>query len=63
MSSVKVRVKVIEDNTGIKSEIPVLLTEQGELSSVTDYILKLEAEGVSASLINSVLQAISLLLE
>lgn len=63
MSSVKVRVKVIEDNTGIKSEIPVLLTEQGELSSVTDYILKLEAEGVSASLINSVLQAISLLLD
>ena len=39
MPSVKVRVKVIEDNTGIKSEIPILLTEQGELSSVTDYIL------------------------
>lgn len=63
MPSVKVRAKVIEDNTGIKSEIPVLLTEQGELSSVTDYILKLEAEGASASLINGVIQAISLLLD
>ena len=63
MPSVKARAKVIEDNTGIKSEIPVLLTEQGELSSVTDYILKLEAEGASASLINGVLQAISLLLD
>lgn len=63
MPSVKVRVKVIEDNTGIKSEIPILLTEQGELSSVTDYILKLEADGASASLINGVIQAISLLLD
>ena len=63
MPSIKVRAKVIEDNTGVKSEIPVLLTEQGELSSVTDYILKLEAEGASASLINGVLQAVSLLLD
>lgn len=57
MPSVKVRVKVIEDNTGIKSEIPILLTEQGELSSVTDYILKLEADGASASLIKALLQS------
>jgi len=43
LSSVKVKATVVEDNTGIKSQLPVLLTEQGELSVVTDYLLKMEA--------------------
>ncbi|MEZ8192605.1 gamma-mobile-trio recombinase GmtY [Vibrio sp. 1F279] len=63
MSSVKVRATIVEDNTGIKSQIPILLTEQGELSTVTDYLLKLEADGVSHSVMNGFLQAVSLLLD
>ena len=62
MPSVRVYATIVEDNTGIKSHLPVLLTEQGELSSVTDYVLKLEADGVSASVIKGFLQAVSLLL-
>ncbi len=63
MSSVKVRATIVEDNTGIKSQLPILLTEQGELSTVTDYLLKLEADGVSNSVMNRFLQAVSLLLD
>ena len=59
MPSVRVYATIVEDNTGIKSQLPVLLTEQGELSSVTDYVLKLEADGVSASVIKGFLQAVS----
>ncbi|MEB0811586.1 MULTISPECIES: gamma-mobile-trio recombinase GmtY [Enterobacterales] len=62
MPSVRVYATIVEDNTGIKSQLPVLLTEQGELSSVTDYVLNLEADGVSASVIKGFLQAVSLLL-
>lgn len=63
MSSVKVRATIVEDNTGIKSQLPILLTEQGELSTVTDYLLKLEVDGVSNSVMNGFLQAVSLLLD
>lgn len=62
MPSVRVYATIVEDNTGIKSQLPVLLTEQGELSSVTDYVLNLEADGVSASVMKGFLQAVSLLL-
>lgn len=63
MSSVKVRATIVEDNTGIKSQLPILLTEQGELGTVTDYLLKLEADGMSNSVMNGFLQAVSLLLD
>jgi integrase len=63
LSSVKVRATIVEDNTGIKSQLPVLLTEQGELSVVTDYLLKMEASGVSASVMNQFIQVVSLLLD
>nr|WP_139102925.1 hypothetical protein [Klebsiella quasipneumoniae] len=45
MSSVKVKATIVEDNTGIKSQLPILITEQGEVGSVTDYLLKMEADG------------------
>ena len=63
MSSVKVKATIVEDNTGVKSQIPILLTEQGEVGSVTDYVLKLEAEGSSHSSMNAFIRAVSLLLE
>ncbi|PNW66974.1 gamma-mobile-trio recombinase GmtY [Aeromonas veronii] len=62
MAIVSVRATVIEDNTGIKSEIPILLTEQGELGVVTDYMLKLEADGSSISMMKGVIRAVTLLL-
>ncbi|EFH6012589.1 hypothetical protein GU808_24405 [Escherichia coli] len=34
MSSVKVKATIVEDNTGIKSQLPILITEQGEVGSV-----------------------------
>ncbi|MDE1352028.1 hypothetical protein L9W80_17970 [Vibrio aestuarianus] len=63
MSSVKVRATIVEDNTGIKSQLLILLTEQGELGAVTDYLIKLEVEGVSNSVMDGFLQAVSLLLD
>lgn len=63
MPTVRVKATIVEDNTGVKSQLPVLLTEQGELSSVTDYLLKLEADGMSASVIKGFLQAVSLLID
>ena len=63
MSSVKVKATIVEDNTGVKSQIPILLTDQGEVGSVTDYVLKLEAEGLSGSSMNAFIRAVQLLLE
>lgn len=63
MASVKVKVSIVEDNTGIKSQLPILITEQGEVRSVTDYLLKLETDGASNALMNGFIQAISLFLE
>ena len=63
MSSVKVKATIVEDNTGIKSQLPILITEQGEVGSVTDYLLKMEADGASNALMNGFIQATSLLLD
>ena len=63
MTTVKVRATIIEDNTGVKSQIPTLLTEEGEISSVTDYLLLMEANGSSNSSMLSLIRAISLLLD
>ncbi len=63
MASVKVKATVVEDNTGIRSQIPILLTDQGELRSVTEYLLKMEADGLSQSLMNGFLRAVSLFLD
>ena len=57
MAVVSVRATVVEDNTGIKSEMPILLTEQGELGVVTDYLLKMEADGNSISMMVSAVKS------
>lgn len=62
MAVVSVRATVVEDNTGIKSEMPILLTEQGELGVVTDYLLKMEADGNSISMMKGFIRAVTLLL-
>lgn len=62
-SSVKVKASIVEDETGIKSELPIILTEQGELSPVTDFLLHKELEGKSRSWMNRVIRATQLLMD
>lgn len=62
-TSVRVKATIVEDDTGVKSELPIILTEEGELGPVTDYLLKLEADGRSASTINTVVRAVRLLID
>ncbi|WP_374090102.1 hypothetical protein [Methylomicrobium lacus] len=63
MISTKVRAKIVEDNSGVATEIPILLTKQGPISSITDYLLELHLNGASKSSINKVIQSIAMLLE
>lgn len=63
MVAVRVIGKVVEDNTGVASEIPVLMTAEGEIPSLTDYILYLHANGRSMSTLDKVVRAVSMLLE
>ena len=39
MAVVKIKTKVVSDNTGIECELPTLLTEQGELLPLLDFLL------------------------
>lgn len=41
MFATKVTAKVVRDKSGVATEIPVILTDQGVLGSVTDYVLSL----------------------
>jgi integrase len=59
----RVKATIHEDNTGKKSELPIILTDEGELSPLTDYLLKMEANGGSLSSINNVVRATQLLIE
>lgn len=63
MTTVSVVAKIVEDNTGVASEIPLLITEEGELSLLTDYLLHLHANGRSKSTLEKVVRAVSLLLD
>lgn len=62
MFVVKVKAKIIEDNTGAKVELPILRTEKGPLMSVVRYVLNLHVSGASLSTITSNLRSIILLL-
>lgn len=63
MATVSVVAKIVEDNTGVASEIPLLMTAEGELSSLTDYLLHLQANGSSKSTLEKVVRAVALLLD
>jgi ribulose 1,5-bisphosphate synthetase/thiazole synthase len=39
VTPVKVRARVVVDNTGTECEMPIIVTEQGVLSSLLDYLL------------------------
>lgn len=63
MVAVSVVAKIVEDNTGVASEIPLLITEEGELSPLTDYLLYLHANGRSKSTLEKAIRAVAMLLE
>jgi site-specific recombinase XerC len=63
MATVSVIAKIVEDNTGVASQIPLLMTEDGELSSLTDYLLYLHANGRSKSMLEKVVRAVAMLLD
>lgn len=63
MVAVSVVAKIVEDNTGVASEIPLLVTAEGEISSLTDYLLYLQANGRSKSTLEKVVRAVAMLLD
>lgn len=63
MASVSVVAKIVEDNTGVASELPLLITEEGELSPLTDYLLYLHANGRSKSTLEKTVRAVAMLLD
>lgn len=63
MATVSIVAKIVEDNTGIASEIPLLVTEEGELSPLTDYLLYLQANGRSKSTLEKVVRGVAMLLD
>lgn len=63
MIATKVIAKIAQDNSGVTTDIPVILTDEGVLVSVTDYVLSLHLNGISLSTINKHIQSIILLAE
>ena len=62
MSHVTTRAKVIQDNTGVELELPVIITEHGVLMPLVDYLLE-KAHARSYSWMQKVVQSVSLLLD
>lgn len=64
MQIVKVNAKVVQDDSGVFSEIPVLLDENKDvIQPLMEYALKLKRNGRSPSTINNCIKATQLLLE
>ena len=63
MIATKIIAKIVQDKSGVATEIPVILTDEGVLESVTDYVLSLHLSGTAISTINKHIQSIILLIE
>lgn len=63
MIATKVVANVVQDKSGIATQIPIVLTDEGVLASVTDYVLSLHLNGTSKSTITKHIQSIILLIE
>lgn len=63
MTTLTLKATVVEDNSGIQSQLPLVFTEQGEVQTVTDYLLYLEANDISQSVINRTVRAIRLIID
>lgn len=62
MDHTTVRAKIHRDNTGVVTEIPVIMTEHGPLEPLVDYLLD-KANRRSQSWMNKLIQAVGLLLD
>lgn len=64
MSIVKVIAKVVDDDTGVKTEVPVLLDENNQvLKPLLDFTLKLKRDGRSQTKLDELVSSVRLLLE
>ena len=64
MSIVKVIAKVVDDDSGIKTEVPVLLDENNQvLKPLLDFTLKLKRDGRSQTKLDELVSSVRLLLE
>ena len=63
MFATKVIAKIAQESSGVTTDIPVILTDEGVLASVADYVLSLQLNGISLSTINKHIQSITLLIE
>lgn len=64
MQTVKVIAKVIDDNSGVYTRIPVLLDQNNEpIKPLVEYALKLKRNGMSPPTISNYIKATQLLLE
>jgi site-specific recombinase XerD len=63
MIATKITANVVEDQSGIATQIPVVLTDEGVVESVTDYVLHLHTNGAAKPTISRRLQSIILLIE
>ena len=61
---VRVNAKVVQDDSGVFTEIPVLLDQNTEpVKPLVEYALKLKRDGISQSTISNYIKATQLLLE
>jgi len=64
MGVVRVNAKVVQDDSGVFTEIPVLLNQNKEvIKPLMEYALKLKRDGMSQSTISNYIKAAQLLLE
>ena len=64
MNTVRVKAKVIQDDSGVFNEIPILLDQNQEtIKPLMEYVLKLKRDGRSPSTIDVCVKAVQLLLE
>lgn len=63
MFATRINATIAQDNSGVTTDIPVILTDEGVLESVIDYVLSLHVNSISLSTINKRIQSILLLIE
>lgn len=63
MPTITVLAKIITDNTGSWVNVPIILTDNGDIPLITDYFLMLSAQGKSRSTLISCARALKLFLD
>lgn len=63
MIATRITAKIVDDNSGVPTELPIILTDQGPIPSVIDFLLEKHLNGASISTLNKDIQSIILLIE